>query len=109
MSDVRDFLSKMEDFVKEAKNTKTPDSGWKSRKLWITVGSVIAFVFLFKASLPLIIWPLSLIISVYLAGQALVDYKKKETDADIKKQLLLKLSSGGLTKDEVEIVKQVTE
>ena len=107
MSQITDTVEKMENFVKKVKSST--DSGWKSRKLWTTVGSIVAFVFLFKTTLPLIVWPVTLIVVAYLFSQALVDIEKEKTKREVKVALLTKLSEDGLTKEELDIVHTAVE
>jgi len=107
-SDAQNFLDKMEAFVKKAKQAgASNDSGWKSRKLWVTVGSVIAFIFLFKLTLPTIAWPLTAIICVYLLTQSYVDGKKEDNKGRTKDLLLDKFSQDGITEEELDVVKRV--
>jgi hypothetical protein len=107
MSSLTDTVAKLEGFVKQVKTST--DSGWKSRKLWITVGAVVAFVFLFKATLPIIVWPVTFIIMVYLFSQALVDIEKEKTKREVKIALYGKLAEDGLTVDELELVRKALE
>lgn len=107
MSELTDTVEKMENFVKKIKTST--DSGWKSRKLWTTVGSIVAFVFLFKTTLPLIVWPITLIVVAYLFSQAIVDIEKEKTKREVKVAVLTKLSEDGLTKEEIEIVHRAVE
>jgi hypothetical protein len=107
MSKLTDTVEKMENFVKNVKSST--DSGWKSRKLWTTIGSIVAFVFLFKTTLPLIVWPVTLIVVAYLFSQAMVDVEKEKTKREVKTTLLTKLSEDGLTKEELEIVHRAVD
>lgn len=107
MSSLTDTVAKLEGFVKQVKTST--DSGWKSRKLWITVAAVIAFIFLFKATLPLIVWPVTLIVVTYLFSQAVVDIEKEKTKREVKIALYGKLAEDGLTAEELELVKKALE
>lgn len=107
MSNSIDF-TKMQDFFDKVKSSSN-SSGWKSRKLWITIATVAALLFLFKATLTLVLWQVTVLIGLYIVTQAAVDIASTIAKAKVKVVLIEKLSKDGLTPEEVSIIEKSNE
>lgn len=107
MSSSIDF-KKMQDFLDKVKSS-TNSSGWKSRKLWITIATVTALLFLFKATLTLVLWQVTVLIGLYIVTQAAVDVAATIAKARVKVVLIESLSKDGLTSEEVDLIEKSNE
>lgn len=96
-------LEKMQSFVSQVKSLEV--SKWTSRKLWLTIGSVGGFIYLFQTSLPLIIWPVTILVGIYLIVSYLENRDTTYAKLEIKKALIDSMTKDGqITEDESKII-----
>jgi len=99
-------INKMQSFISQVKSLE--NSPWTSRKLWITIASIGALVYLFQATLPLIIWPVTIISAVYLICSTVENKIVLDAKTKTKLKLIEVMSKDGqITPEEAEVINKV--
>jgi len=99
-------IEKMQSFVSQVKSMDIPR--WSSRKLWLTIGSVGALIYLFQTALPLIIWPVTILVAIYLVISYLENKDASNAKLELKKELIASMSKDGqITEEEAELINKV--
>lgn len=99
-------IEKMQSFVSQVKSLEP--SRLTSRKLWITVGSVGILVYLFQTMLPLIVYPVTILIGLYLIVSYLENRDTIKAKTEIKKALIESMTKDGqITPEEMELIEKV--
>ena len=99
-------LEKMQSFVSQVKSLEP--SRLTSRKLWITIGSVGVLCYLFSTMLPLIVWPVTILVGVYLIVSYLESRDTIKAKTEIKKALIESMTKDGeITEDESKIINSI--
>ena len=96
----------MQSFVSQVKSMDIPR--WTSRKLWITIGSVGAFIYLFQATLNVVVWPVTILVGIYLIISYLENRDSGKAKLEIKKALIESMSKDGqITQEEADVINKV--
>lgn len=99
-------IEKMQSFIKQVKGLES--SKILSRKLWIVIGVVGALVYLFQAMLPLIVYPVTILVGLYLIINYLESRDAIKAKVEIKKALIdCMCKDGEITESEAEIIDKV--
>lgn len=100
-------IDKMSGFINQVKSLEP--NRWSSRKLWLTITCIGAFVYLFKESLPLIIWPVTILAGLYLIISYLENRDSVKAKVEIKKALIDSMvKDGEITPTEADIINKVS-
>ncbi len=100
-------IDKMQSFVSQVKSMDIPR--WSSRKLWLTIGSVGGLIYLFQAMLPMIIWPVTILVGLYLIISYLENKDASNAKLEIKKALIESMTKDGeITPEEAEVINRVS-
>jgi hypothetical protein len=97
-------IDKIESYIKNIKSFK-PKTSWTSSKLWIMLTIVGALIWLFQANFQAILWPVTVIVGVWLICRTIQDIFSDKFKSQKDLELIKYLSKDGLTEKEIEIVK----
>lgn len=96
-------IEKMQSFVKQVKGLEP--ARWTSRKLWLTISAVGALIYLFQTMLPMIIWPVTILVGIYLIISYLESRDTVKAKLETKKALIeCMCKDGEITDEEAEII-----
>lgn len=99
-------IDKMQTFVSQVKSMEIPR--WSSRKLWITISAVGLLFYMFQTTLNVILWPLTILIGIYLIISYLESRDSIKAKLELKKELLKCMCSDGtISKEESEIIDRI--
>lgn len=97
-------LEKTQKVINDIKSLDSPR--WASSKLWVTVGLIGGLIWLFNATLTLILWPVTILAGMWLvcrtAEGMLEGYNKRK----VKEALIASAGKDGLTPEEIAAIEK---
>ena len=96
-------IEKMQQFVSQVKSMDIPR--WTSRKLWLTIGAVGTFIWLFQTTLNVVVWPVTILVGLYLIISYLENRDASKAKLELKKELIKCMCSDGtISPEEADVI-----
>lgn len=97
-------VERMQKLVSEVKSLESPR--WSSSKLWVTVGLIAGLIWLCNTAIHTIIWPVTILASLWLACRTVEGIFDGRDKRIIKEKLIAAAEKDGLTPGEIEAIQK---
>jgi uncharacterized membrane protein HdeD (DUF308 family) len=92
----------MQKIVSEVKSLESPR--WGSSKLWLTVGLIAGFIWLFNSAINLTIWPITILAGIWLVCRTVEGVSEGINKRKVNEKLIDAAKEDGLTPEEISAI-----